>query len=305
MAEGLSAWRDKLRETLASGWMQAKWSASQPVYAVVSSAALWPVFEALAHGDPAKLFPSLMGVTSAVATNLVANQLQQWKGDPAVTPGDVAEWVRRESMANPAILAEINLINEKLDTIADARRSAGEERWSKLAERLTGELIMLGSLPRFEASISGVIVQSGDHGMSIGVLHSSGIVAQHLTVNVVGDRYEGAPAASVEDSRRIYLSVLAGSHGRLSLRGLDVGAGEASAEQPKLGLAEVYVDLETTTRLESEEPGGRPKRADVDLQKDRPLRALEAVTTHDRLVVLGDPGSGKSTLLSHLALCLA
>lgn len=68
-----------------------------------------------------------------------SGQLQQWKDDPAVTPGDVAEWVRRESMANPAVLAEINLINEKLDTIAEARRSAGEERWAKLAERLTGE----------------------------------------------------------------------------------------------------------------------------------------------------------------------
>ena len=41
MAESLSARLEKVRQHLAARWMRAKWIASEPVYAMVSSAALW------------------------------------------------------------------------------------------------------------------------------------------------------------------------------------------------------------------------------------------------------------------------
>jgi formylglycine-generating enzyme required for sulfatase activity len=121
--------------------------------------------------------------------------------------------------------------------------------------------------------------------------------------------------------RAAYLSRLARDCERLPLRGVDVGAADPSrAREQRLGLAQVYVELDTKTQaltsfleaLAAGEPlpdldlvrhlsGARPDRD----EERQPLSALNAAIASRRLVLLGDPGSGKSTFLSHLTLCLA
>jgi predicted NACHT family NTPase len=106
----------------------------------------------------------------------------------------------------------------------------------------------------------------------------------------------------------IYRRVLVEGCRHLSLRGLDLDASDPTGSQRRFDMAQVYVDLRTTSQviLEREEKPQRPVRTILaEPPETRPLGALEAVAGHRRLVLLGDPGSGKSTFLTHLMLCLA
>jgi len=93
----------------------------------------------------------------------------------------------------------------------------------------------------------------------------------------------------------------------LSLRGLDLDASDPTGSQRRFDLAQVYVDLRTTSQVVLERAEKRQSRGQAlpEERETRPLGALEAVVSHRRLVLLGDPGSGKSTFLTHLMLCLA
>ncbi|MCX7109591.1 MAG: SUMF1/EgtB/PvdO family nonheme iron enzyme [Proteobacteria bacterium] len=118
--------------------------------------------------------------------------------------------------------------------------------------------------------------------------------------NVYGDVYQGPAPKDGKEALTIYRAVLAYSTERLSLRGLNIGASDASRKQTPLDLAQVYVDLDTTTMCFLREGKTKP-----DEFERRPVSALEAVINNRRLVVLGDPGSGKSTFVNRLACGLA
>ncbi len=127
---------------------------------------------------------------------------------------------------------------------------------------------------------------------------------------IIGNVYYGAPPRDTAEALTIYRTVVASSCGQLPLRGVDVGASDATAAQKPLGLANVYVDLDTTARvaLTPEEKKKREREADAGLRGEgdsRPLGALEALIANRQMVLLGDPGGGKSTFVNHLALCLA
>jgi len=122
-----------------------------------------------------------------------------------------------------------------------------------------------------------------------------------ISGNVYGDVYQGPAPKDGKEALAIYRAVLAYLTGRLSLRGLDMGASDASRKQAPLDLAQVYVDLDTTA-LVSDVQDGEKERGD---SKSRPLSSLEAVIGNRRLVLLGDPGSGKSTFVNRLACGLA
>ncbi len=116
--------------------------------------------------------------------------------------------------------------------------------------------------------------------------------------NVQGDVYVGVAPKDGKEALAIYCVVLAYTTGRLSLRGLDRGASDASRKQAPLDLAQVYVDLDTTSRAQIISFDSKSARNESD---QPPLSAMEAVIRNRRLVLLGDPGSGKSTFVNRLA----
>ena len=119
--------------------------------------------------------------------------------------------------------------------------------------------------------------------------------------NVYGDVYQGPAPKDGREALAIYRFVLAYTTSRLSLRGLDIGASDATRKQAPLDLAQVYVDLDTTTKVLDVQD----EKSLQDESKRHPLSALEAVIRSPRLVLLGDPGSGKSTFVNRLACGLA
>ncbi|MCB9150923.1 MAG: SUMF1/EgtB/PvdO family nonheme iron enzyme [Caldilineaceae bacterium] len=122
-------------------------------------------------------------------------------------------------------------------------------------------------------------------------------------VNVAGDLnvFEGE-RVDVEGARRMYLEMLRQRCHVLPLAAM--GGGASTTEQVRLD--QVYVDLDTTTRValtEAEKAARKEQR--LHEQGERPLAALDAATQETRLVLLGDPGAGKSTFVRQLAAWLA
>jgi len=125
--------------------------------------------------------------------------------------------------------------------------------------------------------------------------------------NVHGNIYTGPPPQDPAEALRVYRRVLLSACRHLPLRGVDVNASDPTGGKRRLDLAQVYVDLDTTTQVDltDEEKRERSERARIGERETRPLGVLEAAVANRCLVLLGDPGSGKSTFLNYLALCLA
>jgi hypothetical protein len=111
------------------------------------------------------------------------------------------------------------------------------------------------------------------------------------------------------DLRHAYLCRLQGECGRLSLRGMDVDAGDPTRAAQPLNLAHVYIELDTTVQVPAgAEPGdvifaslqrslaqdgkGQPLPESHDREEMRRVSALECAARFRHMVLLGEPGSG-------------
>jgi predicted NACHT family NTPase len=126
------------------------------------------------------------------------------------------------------------------------------------------------------------------------------VVGQNKIVN---NHYYGERTEDPAEALKIYCQMVLRQCGDLPLRGLDIRESEAGNKEKAIGLAQVYVDLDTTSQVrltKKEKEDERWRNRDT-----RPVTALEALQQNQKLVYLGDPGGGKSTFVSHLAYCLA
>ncbi len=125
---------------------------------------------------------------------------------------------------------------------------------------------------------------------------------------IEGSVYLGPKTADPAEALRIYRQVLVQTTSSLPLRGVDIGASDPTSGQKTVGLANIYVDLDTTTRVAVQQDAPQREQPDARSAQEaetRPLSALEAAIANRHLVLLGDPGSGKSTFVNYLAHCLA
>ncbi len=104
------------------------------------------------------------------------------------------------------------------------------------------------------------------------------------------------------DLRERYLRQIVEQTQFLTLRGLDIKSGDASAgDQDRLRLPDVYIQLDTMTSRGEEAFKHDPQKTVFF----GPLPVLEALILNERMVLLGEPGSGKTTFVNYLAFCMA
>lgn len=121
-----------------------------------------------------------------------------------------------------------------------------------------------------------------------------------------GNIYMGGEIKDNARALEIYRHMIRRSTSNLPLRGVDVGAADPLQGQQSIGLANIYIDLNTTAmdrRAKTEEE----LSTDLDPSATRvePVSVIDAIQSNKQTVLLGDPGSGKSTFVNFLAFCLA
>ena len=123
-----------------------------------------------------------------------------------------------------------------------------------------------------------------------------------------GNIYIGEDPKEEEKQLAIYDRIVMQITASLPLRGVDVGASDPTQAQKSIGLANVYVDLDTTTPLIRADITSLKTKFDTDVLAERERRiysVIEATLQNRHFVLLGDPGGGKSTFVNFLAYCLA
>jgi len=105
-----------------------------------------------------------------------------------------------------------------------------------------------------------------------------------------------------EENLKKYLNEIIKKFKYLPLRSVDTKSADPDTpEKERLQMADVYIDMDTTTQIEIE----TEKDAIQLREKKRPITSMEALHKNSRMVLTGGPGSGKSTFVNHLAYCLA
>jgi formylglycine-generating enzyme required for sulfatase activity len=296
----VAEWKRRLGERLRA-WRGLAGDAGASAYGALCGMTLWPAVEAARGGDLMMVGVTLGSVAAGVGSNLVAGHLQDWM-KRATGEDDVAALAAEAALQDPALRDALDAILERLETIGQARQALLDlpsEREAFLAA-LREELHALGNLPRFEVVLGGASVSAGRD-----IRDSVVVVGDGHVVNV---RVGGGAGRKTDTARALaaYRQHLWRQYAPLPLRGLDLRASDPAGGEG-VGLAQVYVGLDTTVMIETVEPqkrGRRQRGAEGEAER-RPLSALEATLRERRLVLLGEPGSGKSTFLSFVTLCLA
>ena len=134
---------------------------------------------------------------------------------------------------------------------------------------------------------------------------NSTVIAGTGNILIQGNVYIGPTPRNPQDALKIYREVVAISTANLPMRGIDLEVSDPTSAQKPIGLAHVYVALDTTMLPKEELEKLRKDRDALRLVKLKPVSALNAVIQNCSVVIKGNPGSGKSTFVNYLANCLA
>lgn len=218
MAFDLTIWQQKAGERLQAWRPRMQQVGVHSVYAFVSAAALWPVVQAAQQGEWAAL-AALGGVVSGLGSNLLANQIQNWKNEP-----DAARQLAAQVERDEALRAELDEVLKKLDAISLARAGLPAEDQAWFTKTLSEELARLGNQQQFKAQLKG-----------------SGAIAQ-------GPGAMAAGAGGVVVGGNVGGSVITGSHSRT----IDTGGGAYVEGQVNTGGGD-FVGRDKISRRDKDE----------------------------------------------------
>ncbi|MEI2688824.1 MAG: hypothetical protein V9H69_03580 [Anaerolineae bacterium] len=289
----LDQWKEAARHNLQRLGQRVGQLAPGTVYGALCSASLLPVVTAAQQGDFAALV-ALGSVVGGVGGNLIANQIQEWRGR---SEEDLAAELGQRAVADPQWLETLDALLVQMEAPQVVQASLNEQDWSRLAEVLKTELASLGSRVSVEVKGSG----------SAAVNHSAAAGAFGIAINgnvansLVQVYVQRAPLPKPVDYRAAlerYLSHLLETRHVLNLRGIP------SFRPIGVELEKAYVTLRALDPARTEQLIGRyfgRRRSEavqqmLAEQREEPVPLQKLLARHARLVVLGDPGSGKNDL---------
>ena len=332
-------WKAAAKEkyTELANWLKRQ---GEPVgvmaYGGLTAFTLWPLVEYVAAaaqvGQPLPLSAilTLGSIAGGVGGNLLASQIQNWyensKNGAAPTEEDVLAWLSTNALQKEDIQPALDQMLQELDAIPQANEAMAESDWSPYFERLLAELKQIGNFPRFQAQLEGdgLIVQvGGDFVSSTNVaFDQSGQTFEGWQANIGRARdighigpvihHHAAAPSELSPADKALPRYFQRLWKRCNALPLAAMGGEETPGQDVL-LEQVYIDLDTTTRIPLAEKTAEQAAIDRDgdeiprlvRDEEKVLSALEAATETDRLVLLGDPGGGKSSFVRQLAAWLA
>jgi formylglycine-generating enzyme required for sulfatase activity len=303
MAFNLELWQQKVRDWWAKHGPRIKSAPIKSAYPLLTASAWLPFLAAYAD-DPGPAMTALVGITAGVGSNLVANLVQN-----AYDRARGGEQAAGQAGEDAQTREELDAIL-KATCALEAAQEALDERWEEFAQALVGEVAALPGRSNLVVTVAegatvGGSVIAGDLTLKGGSIFVGGDYIERAEFVAPGD---DRPSRDPEQALRAYLKRLTVECNVLHLRGMDPKAADATSQET-MSLAAVYTALDTAERLVA--PIGtkqlvmQKEQAIGDESDRRPMSALEAASTFDRLVLLGDPGAGKSTFVNHLALRLA
>ena len=312
-------WKESTRQKLKDWKGRMERAGVNSAYYFLAGVSLLPVAQAVHSGDWSGLAVMGASLGGAVSTNLLANIVQKSKDK---SDAEIAQLLESEAQSAPDLTTELDALLQKLDALQEAEKALSKSDKAWFAETIQRELKRLNSGIKYEAKLigTGAIAQGdgakavGARGIMVGgnVSDSPLLTGDHNRV-VKADQYiekqvvEAPTKADPEVEKRHkalekYLTRLSRVCLSLPLAALGGGDGDES----DITLDKVYIALNTTLSHEHiEEASEREKKDGVSglirhPEKDKPITALESVTEHKRLALLGDPGAGKSTFVKNL-----
>ncbi len=319
MAFDEHTWREKLSENLR-GWKERMAKAGvKSVYAFLSAATLWPV-AAAAQQEWAALM-ALVGVLGGAGSNLIANQIQQWKDE-----ADGAKQLEATVEEDAELCHALDALLEKLDVLSEAESRLSKQDRSWFQKTLQEDLARLGSGLTY-VGLRGVKAED----VAGSVITGDGNTIQQVTAGRTGDilgpgavkkeerHYHLAPDKQQEAQQALnrYLNRLRKECSILPLAAL---GGDEDVEED-VTLDQVYIALNTRywitqKELEALRSGQIDKWQEVHSRQEPkthrfrlpgeneeslvPFPVWEAVLVAPKMAILGDPGSGKSTFVKRL-----
>ncbi len=183
----------------------------------------------------------------------------------------------------------------------DDAQGAFRRQLTKLLEadeklrQFVAENVMIGNVVNIGGNVEDATIIAGNDNKVTKIIN-------HIQGNV----YNGPAPRNPQDALKVYRAVMANMTSSLSMRGIDLRASDPNTQRA-IGLANVYIDLDTTTPLiEVGENLSTNKKVPAFVEKKSgPFSALEAVIQYPLLIIKGDPGSGKSTFVNFLTYCLS
>jgi formylglycine-generating enzyme required for sulfatase activity len=312
MSFDLKNWQSEVRAWWAEQIPKLKTTSIDSAYALLAASAWLPLLAAYA-ANPGTAITALVGITSGVGSNLVANLVQnaydRTRGGRQVTD---------QARQDPLIRAELDAILRATQTLEAAQQALGD-RWDGFARQLAQEMAALPGESTLTVTLGdGTVVRGSvvtgdltlDHGSTFVGGDQVSIQAEQVRVSLPPQEDTKASKAQAQErALRAYLERLAGECDVLHLRGMDPRAADATQKET-MSLAAVYTALDTTHSiyLDADQVAALKERGEKVLdgiRPTRPMSAVEAASGFDRLVLLGDPGAGKTTFVNYLALHLA
>jgi hypothetical protein len=273
-------WKTKVANTLKTGFARLQHGVDSVSYYALCAYTLVPIIEALNSGDMSQALTAFRELVKNVGTNLLSNRIEDLAKQKTVE--DTARQLEKAVADEPALRDELNTLLKKLDVLIQAQQTLPETERQRFVDTLREELQQSGNFSPFAQNV-----------VFAGAIHGD------VTVNV----FQSTADQQAKEALLHYQRGLFETCRRLSLWKLDHESSDPARDPQQPELARVYIDLLTTAPAPAREDHESRRERFAETEREM-LSALDAVSAHRRVVLLGDPGSGKSTFLNHLVLRL-